>query len=62
MCRFNPIEKFNGWLKERMRAAIATGGACREHPMAAVHSTVDAHAAALPSHCKGWIHFLFGPD
>ena len=60
-CRFNPIEKFNGWLKDWVREAIAMGsaGACRERPLATVYSTVDAYAAVLPDLCKGWIHFLF---
>ena len=60
--RFNPIEKFNGWLKDKVAEDILHGheGASRDNMIETVHSAIERRADTLPQKCQGWIDFLFG--
>ena len=62
--RFNPIEKFNGWLKGNVADDIAHGreGATRDNIIEAVHSAIAHRSADLPKKCQGWIDYLFAPS
>lgn len=59
---FNPIEKFNGWLKDKVAEDILHGheGASRDNMIETVHSAIERRADTLPQKCQGWIDFLFG--
>lgn len=61
---FNPIEKFNGWLKGNVADDIAHGreGATRDNIIEAVHSAIAHRSADLPKKCQGWIDYLFAPS
>jgi len=56
---FNPIEKFNGWLQRAVAEDVSMGrsshGALRE----AVFAAIDARAAEIPAHCRGWVDYLY---
>lgn len=56
---FNPIEKFNGWLKDRVADDIYHGRASRDNMTEAVHCAIERHTSTLPACCRGWIDFLF---
>ena len=58
--RFNPIEKFNGWLKDRVAENIEKGHASNADLQSAVYSTLEREKGTLPAKCRGWIDFLFG--
>ena len=60
MChRFNPIEKFNGWLKSALAVDIDSGKASRLDIWEAVHSAIDRRAEGMLERCQNWIDYLF---
>ena len=61
---FNPIEKFNGWLKDRVADAIQYETIDHSDLARAVYATLDQEEVSrvLVKNCRGWIDFLFAPQ
>lgn len=58
--RFNPIEKFNGWLKAAVADDIEFGRSLRSDLCEAVHTAIESRDEGMMERCRGWIDFLFG--
>ena len=58
--RFNPIEKFNGWLKRAVAEDIEFGRASFDDVTDAIEGAIERHAEGMTARCRGWIDFLFG--
>jgi len=57
---FNPIEKFNGWLKRAVAEDIEFGRASFDDVTDAIEGAIERHAEGMTARCRGWIDFLFG--
>ena len=60
LCRFNPIEKLFGWLKNSVEEDIDLGMSSNEDIPEAIHCGLDRGAPRMVARARGWIDYLFG--
>ena len=57
---FNPIEKFNGWLKQAVASDVGLSGAPGRGDMKGlIEFALNKRSSGMTERCRGWIDFLF---